>query len=49
MKASYEGFYHYIKSQGDRAVVIDKTTVVKHETSKNDFKHKFTTSSKQVV
>lgn len=49
MKASYDAFYDYIKSHGDRAVICDKTQVVKHEYCKSEFRHKFTTSSNKML
>ena len=49
MKASYDAFYNHVKSKGNKAVIYDKTSVVKHECSKTEFKHKFTTSSSKVI
>jgi len=33
MKASYDAFYLYIKSRGDKAAIYDNTEVLKHEYS----------------
>ena len=34
MKASYEAFYNFIKSQPEKAVIHENTTVMKHQCSK---------------
>lgn len=49
MKGSYDAFYNYVKSCPDKVKIFDKTVVVKHECSKTEFKHSFTTSSKKTI
>ena len=49
MKASYDAFYLYIKSHGDKAVIYDSTSVVKHQAVKSEYKHRFTTSFNKIV
>jgi hypothetical protein len=49
MKGSYDAFYNYVKSCPDKAIIYDKTVVVKHECSRKEFKHTLIASSNKVI